>query len=388
LETVIKPAFKIIYNQKNITADITPYLLSLTYNDNVTGESDEVNLVFDDTDHLWQNTWYPNKGDKLKVSIGYNSDLIDCGTFQIDEFELNKNPDQVSIKAIGAGIKKSLRTRKSKAHEKKVLSQIVKSVATSHNLTVIGNIKNIEIDRVTQNNESDLSFLNRLATDYGYYFTVKDEKLIFYNKANIQNYNPICGISYSNLTGCTIRDKTIGIYKDASVSYANPDTGETVQAEVKSDELLAWPLTESIGQKVTGNVETGIPVTPKTGKRWYDYHPELITNDWGFPLKYTESDINSTDSEDTLTDISKAENQQQAEEMAKSQLYAANERAVEGSITLPGVQYFVAGVNFLLVDALKFSGVYHIVKCSHTITKDGAYTTSADIRRIKKLKDA
>jgi len=344
---------------------LTPYLLSLTYNDNVTGESDEVSLVFDDTDQNWQNRWYPDKGDKLTVSIGYNNDLVECGTFEVDEFELSKNPDQVTVKALGAGIKKGLRTKKSKAHEKKILSQIVKSIAINHGLTIVGNIKNIEIGRVTQNNESDLSFLNRLAKDFGYYFTIKEDKLIFYDKLNIQNFNPICGVTYNTLTSCSIRDKTIGTYKQASVSYTNPDTGENVEAIAEYNDA-----------------EQEQPSNWQYNNKWMDFQHGSLTQLQGTPLKYKGNDSGS---EDSLSIIKKVENKQQAEEMAKSQLYSANEKAVEGSISLPGVQYFMAGVNFLLLDAFKFSGIYHIVKCSHTITKDGAYITSADIRRIKKL---
>jgi phage protein D len=37
---VAKPIFSVLYNSKNITADISNYMLSITYADKTEGESD------------------------------------------------------------------------------------------------------------------------------------------------------------------------------------------------------------------------------------------------------------------------------------------------------------------------------------------------------------
>ena len=113
--TVSLPKFTVLYNNKNITTDIAKYMLSITYSDKTSGESDEIEIELDDTDGLWQNSWYPEKGAKLTLTI----EELKCGVFEIDEIEIKGPPDTVSIRAMATGITNSLRTKKSDAHENK-----------------------------------------------------------------------------------------------------------------------------------------------------------------------------------------------------------------------------------------------------------------------------
>lgn len=134
---VPEPNFKVLYNGKNITADISKYMLSITYNDKTKGESDEVEIELEDVDALWQNAWYPEKGANLDVTMG---DLR-CGIFQIDEIEVKGPPSTVLIRGMATGITNSLRTKKSDAHENKTIRQIAQKVAQNNELTLIDSTK-------------------------------------------------------------------------------------------------------------------------------------------------------------------------------------------------------------------------------------------------------
>lgn len=82
------PQARIIYEGKDISADISPYLLSVGYTDRLSGESDELELRLEDTDGRWRGDWYPGKGDSLTVSIGYaGQEPVSCGSFEIDEID-------------------------------------------------------------------------------------------------------------------------------------------------------------------------------------------------------------------------------------------------------------------------------------------------------------
>ena len=84
------PMFVLSYEQKNITSDITPYVRSVTYTDYLSGQSDEVEVELEDTDGRWVRAWYPGKGDRLTLKIGYEGEpLLPCGVFEIDEIEKN-----------------------------------------------------------------------------------------------------------------------------------------------------------------------------------------------------------------------------------------------------------------------------------------------------------
>ena len=41
---VPRPAFRLIYGQKDITNDITPYVTSVSYTDHLSGESDGIDV--------------------------------------------------------------------------------------------------------------------------------------------------------------------------------------------------------------------------------------------------------------------------------------------------------------------------------------------------------
>ncbi|MGL5631261.1 MAG: hypothetical protein ACRDD3_02775, partial [Azovibrio sp.] len=85
---VRQPVFVLTYEQKNITSDISPYVCSIGYMDNLTGKSDELDVQLEDVDGRWIDHWYPGKGDTLSLKIGYEgSPLLPCGTFEIDEIE-------------------------------------------------------------------------------------------------------------------------------------------------------------------------------------------------------------------------------------------------------------------------------------------------------------
>ena len=74
-------SYSIVYDGRDITKNISQYIKSVTYTDALEGQSDEVQIVLDDSSAVWQNAWYPDKGSILKVTIG----SMNCGEFQIDE---------------------------------------------------------------------------------------------------------------------------------------------------------------------------------------------------------------------------------------------------------------------------------------------------------------
>lgn len=335
MEALRKPKATIIYEGKDITADVAEFLLDLTYTDKVEGESDEIELRMEDSDGLWRGEWYPTKGDKMKVSIGYeNSLMIDCGTFEIDETEMEGPPDVVTIRGIAAGIKKALRTKGSKAYESQTLKQIAQSIAAKHGYTVEGEIKEIKFARITQHQEGDLAFLRRVAEEYGYLFSIRDTKLVFTSMFDIEKGQPVIAIDRTELAQFSIRDKTSQTFRSAVVKYQNPTDKTVVEFE----------------QKENLNAD-GKPVAEATA-------------------------------EDVLVVNTKAENRQQAEAKAKAALWRANSRQQEGSISVEGNPILVAGNNIELTGLGQVSGKYQIRESRHTIARGSGYTTSCQLKRV------
>jgi phage protein D len=274
---------------------------------------------------IWQTTWYPSTGAKIQLKIGYE-ELVDCGVFEVDEIEFTANPDSVTIRAIAAPITKGLRTKKSAAFEKQTLSKIVNRVARIHSLTQLGKINDVTIDRITQRQETDLSFLSRLATIYGHVFSVRGATLIFDSIYELEGRNPVAILTRADILSMNVRDKITKVYKKSKTRYHNPQNGQFVSSEQE------------------GNPE----------------------------------------SSDDLEIWIKVEDKQQAEQVAKAKLHDKNSQKVEGTISVEGNPYVLAGNNIQLNGFGVLSGVYHIISSTHSISEQG-YSTSAQIKKVKEV---
>lgn len=334
-EVVRSAKFKLLYNGVDITEDITRYGTSVTYTDNDEGESDQIEVVLEDVDAFWKNSWYPEKGAKLNLSIGYDTDdnLVDYGSFEIDENTANGPPDTFTIKALAALIKSSLRTKKSKSFENVTLREIAAYIAAKNKLTLQGVIPSVRFDRVTQYREKDLSFLRRISIEYGCLFSVRDSKLIFTISKDLEAAEPVGTIDRCELRTYSLKDKTGETYKNARSTYRNPGTGKVHSATVNK-----------------------------------------VENRDG----YTYSQI-STD--DTLEIRSKAETTEQAEKKAEAGLHHKNSQQTEGTLVMEGTPKYVAGNNIMLTGLGVLSGKYYIKKSSHKLNKTGGYETTIEVKR-------
>lgn len=339
---VKKPYVQVLYNNKNITTDISKHLLSISYTDKEEGESDEVEISLEDVDGLWRGQWYPEKGAKLNVVMGYELNTITCGDFEIDEIELAGPPDTITIKALAVGVTGKLRTKKSYAHESKTLRQIAQVVASTNGLTVTGTIPDVRFDRVTQNRETDLAFLKRIASEFGCLFSVRGKQLIFTTVFEIEKTKPSTLIDRLDLASYSITDTSAHTYKDSKVTYHNPVSKEVVADNFKFDTI--------------------------TNQDNYTY-TQIATND-------------------TKVVHSKAENRQQAQLKAKASLHKSNSKQQKGRINLEGNPLIVAGNNFELTGFGRVSGVYHITESRHTIDSSGGYSTEASIKRVGYVEEA
>lgn len=318
-----KPIFKIEYNQKDITKDVSNQVLNIEYTDYEHGQSDEITITFDDTQKLWQSSWIPSKGDSIRVFIGYEGEkLLNCGVFEIDEIEFATPPDTLTVKALATGITKALRQNNSVAYENKTLKQIASEIAQKHSLTLVGEIEDVRVERITQNQERDLTFLKKLAEQYGYIFKIAEGNLVFYKTEKLTGADAAKILYRTDLSRISLTEKTSKNYKAVTVSYHNPKTGKKITATAKNEKCVK-----------------------------------------GDTLKITE----------------RCENKQQALLKAKAALAKGN-NTIEGSIDLVGTPNLIAGLNIELKDLGYFSGKYHITQTRHFIDRTSGYGTSLEVK--------
>ena len=323
---VARASYQVTWAGRDVSVTITPYVLSLTYIDHAHGKSDELTLDLEDRGGGWKGGWYPQKGDVLTARIGYRgAPLMDCGDFEIEEFEVKGPPDTAHVRALSAAVAKPLRTRNSRAYEGRSLGGIARDIAARHGLRVVGTVPDAHFARVTQNQERDLEFLTRLAEEHGQVFAVKGDQLIFMERGALLERPVAATLTRGDLISYAIRDKGLTTFTAARSCYDDP-----------------WEKTTHEGL-ASAPGEFGIGDSIKLTRRTQDAaHARL---------------------------------------RARAALDKANEARFEGSLEVVGNPALVAGNTIALTGLGKFSGVYLVDSSRHKCSQTGGYTTGLEIRR-------
>ena len=317
------PRVVLIYNKKDISTNISKYLMSLTFTDYEKDQSDELNLQLKDSDKYFQNSWRPQKGDKISAQIGYEDEqLLDCGTFTIDETEwsCDDSGDVFTIRALAASVNQKIREKGSKSYKNKTLVDIAKEIASKHGYTVAGSAGFVKIPYVAQLNESDMAFLQRISAQYGYIFKLTDTVITFIPAEELDKNKPVI-ITDKDLEHITLRDSSTKTYNACSVKY--------------------------IGKK-------------------------------GKLVSYTARTAKQGTKTETLKLNIKCSSKAEAKRIAEAGLRNGS-KVIEGEIDLKdGRADIFAGRNIELRVNNSYSNTYHVTNTTHRITRDD-YKTSMGV---------
>jgi uncharacterized protein len=326
---VPKPSWQLNYRGVAITGRIEKMVISIEYTSFESGASPDLEVTLEDRDRRWQGPWFPQRGDQVDLSIGYDMALVSCGTFQVDEVTLDGPPDVVKMKCLAATITPDARTPVSQQYENVDLGAIAKLIAGKHGWTLVHAPEaiNIQFQRVTQNQETDLEFLHRMSRENNYDFTIKGGQLIFYSRTTLETQSPV--FTYRRGDGneekFSFTAKTHDTYKSATVNYQNPDTKSLITATVAAD-------------------------------------PPVAVGD-DLPLQM------------------QCENAQDAAQKAKAALHDHNMLIVTGKLSIPG-QTIPAGQIIGISGFGQFDGNYMIEKAIHRLSRNEGYSTELELRSI------
>ncbi|WP_350307372.1 phage late control D family protein [Photorhabdus viridis] len=172
------PAFHLEIDKKDISERIQSRLMSLTMTDNRGLEADQLDIELDDADNILQ---LPSRGNILSLELGWHGHpLTPKGKFIVDEIEHSGAPDKLTIRARSADFRGITNTKCEESFHNKKIGEIVRTIAEKNNLIAsIGkDIENIII-HIDQTNESDCSFLTRIAKREGIVASIKNGELLF-----------------------------------------------------------------------------------------------------------------------------------------------------------------------------------------------------------------
>lgn len=334
----------ILYDNKDISSDVAPYLKSLSYRDNLSGEADDLEITLEDRAGLWRSSWLPEKGAKLDVTLtamnwtaAGASDTLRLGVFEIDEITVSGYPSEVKIKAVSVPDDNTLRGEEhTRSWEDAELKTIAADIASAAGMELYFDTEeNPKIERAEQTEESDLAFLLSLCGDYGLALKVADGQIIIFDEAKREAADTLItfvkpGGAYTEAEGMTflphliswsITSKLRDTFAACHVVYQKSQTKETIEATFTAP--------------------------GRTGK--------------------------------TLQIKEQAETVAEAERLAKKRLREKNKDEITASITLPGSFHCAAGMTSMLKGFGAFDGKYIITEAEHSV--GGGYTTAVRLRR-------
>ena len=310
-----KPYVKLLYNGYNVSADFSPYVTTVTYTDYEKEQSDELSVSLSDHDGHFVSDWHPKKGDKITAVFGFEGEnTLKCGTFTIDELSYNfdTSGDTCEIQALAATTNSPVRTKNSRFFENKTLVQIARYFGDLHGFKVVGSEGNVNVGRQNQFDETDLSFLARIARNYGYIFKLTDGLLTFTSVDGLTSAKALFTLERKDLQAFSVSNASTKKYKACSVKYFNPKTKKLCTYTAKrADGTDTLKLAEHIGSKA------------------------------------------------------------EAMRIATANLKAGS-KEITGSVTLSQANVlFCAGVNCYIKGFAAYDGLYHITSATHTMSASG-----------------
>lgn len=330
------PRWILSYAGKNITADISSAVVEISFVDHEGHVGNEIEVRVADEHRRFQGPWYPATGDLLNLQIGYAGEtLAPCGDFNIDELELDFPPDVMHIRALAATITSPWRTPIAQGYENQTLTQIASTIAAKHGYSVVGlpNAINVTFQRVTQNRETDLAFLKRIAREHNYDFKIDTQSgasgthrvLVFYSIPALEAQAPIRTFTRADIMRGHLKARTHRVYASAVASYQNPAT------------------------------------------------KSLVTQ---------SASASSAPTPDTLKVATRIETAPQAALKAQAALHRHNMMQTTGHLTMPGDAAMLAGVVITLSGFGAYSGNYLVSKATHRLERSSGYTTELEVRNV------
>lgn len=327
-----RTAVTLIYQDKDITADVSGDLTSATYEEGF-GQADTVDIALQDRRYKWLLSWRPQTGESLQMDIGVtnwteigDNRKLQCGKFLVDELEYAAPPRTLNLRGNSLpsdssfiGIPHS-RTWADVTLKDQILSMLPKSLSLSWQTKF-----NIKLVKAEQSNTADLEYIQNQCTKYGLRLKLLNNRLVVFSARELDAQPPVRTFHPVDLGGYTLRHTTTRTQYDAcKVKYQNA----------------------AQGKEITYTYPQG-----------------------GSPHKVYEV---------TEAVYSIAE----AESVAKAALWTQNMVSNTCEITLPiGDTKLYAGRNIALEGFGDFDGVYGIDASSHTVDS-GGYSTSISLHKV------
>ena len=253
----------VIFNKVDISDEIAHSISSLNYTDNSKNAIDDLELELENLDYRWLKEWYPDENAQLLVGIHEEKEnetnFLDLGTFYVDEPTFENN--RLNLKCLALPLDQNIRDQKnSVAWERITLKELVTQIANKHEMNAEIYADDEFFERLDQNQETDLAFINRVVKETGLNMKVSDDKIIIFDDEEMEKNDTIeiFNINDERIRSFSLKKKNKEIYDNVEVSYYDPDKKKVIKEIITKKELEKrnQVTTESSEEKSSENKKT------------------------------------------------------------------------------------------------------------------------------------
>lgn len=249
----LTPAAELTIDGRRFGTQAMSRIISISLTDKRGFEADELTIELDDHDGTIA---IPKTGSKITLKLGYQeTGLVEKGEYLVSEFTASGSPDRLSITARAADLAEALAEQVEKSWHKQTLYQIIETIAKKQKYEYIisKDYQNQKIEHIDQTNESDASFMSRLAEQYDAIATIKNGKLLFIPAGESQTASgqPILPTTITRASGDShsFTYSSSNSYQAVRAYYTDKKTGQKKEVIVNKDN--AYPNKKTTQQTKT-----------------------------------------------------------------------------------------------------------------------------------------
>lgn len=366
--------FQITVAGKNVTTDLAPYLTSISVNDKLSAEVDDITLTLDDRDEKFISNWWFERGDKLTASVTVSNrdgeeseETLNLGTFEIDLVTHKSSPaSTVEVKGVATFNSKLRKEIHNKKWEKTTLYKICKSITDSLGMKLSYEGADVDILSCDQTDMTDLQFLAKLGEDNDFVIKIAEDMLYIAKQTTLEKAEPVAILSRYEFTSCDAAAQGFDLYKEVIASYWVPHTKRPKTAKAKrvdpNKQIIAQENSEWLAEHSTNKTTAQRKGTPQPKKDKYKTEHFLSSANikGGGKVLHIRQRFNSAE---------------EAKSKALAALAQKNRGEYRVHATLPGHPKICAGVTVYIIDYGRYEGKYFIDTATHSKTRSGGYVT-------------
>lgn len=169
----MKPYFSLVFGGKTVSEADKALIVQVQFEDSDV-EAGLVRVTINDTDFLFSKTYNLNKKTIVEVDMGYEKfhEVVMRGEITHYEASFDENGIQQLVVGITDKSNRMNTVKKSRTWKNKKKSDVVLDIAREYGLKAIVQDTIEVLEQVSQDNETDASFIRKLADDEAYEFFI------------------------------------------------------------------------------------------------------------------------------------------------------------------------------------------------------------------------